>query len=376
MKTVKGFQDFVGPEAAKRVKVLEIIRGEFETYGFEPAETPTVEYEEFVKSGANNNTISEIFKLQDRGERELALRYEFTFQLARIARNQKLPYKRYQIGRVFRDEPTGINRFREFTQCDADIVGASIKDEAEVLSLAKNILDKVGIKCIIYFNNRKLLNEVLVDVGVKERDREQVIRELDKLDRLSKKEVADSLKTFGAEKLLEIFEDKKNLTKYNFYKEIRDIEKLAKIYGLKLEFSPTLARGLAYYNGTIFEIKSKDIKETICAGGAYLIDDVQAFGFSFGLDRVTSLSDVIGGDVEYLILSLGEDVAAIGLAKKMRTKGICVSLLLDKSIGKGLEYANSKRIKKVVFVGKDEVGKGKFRVKDMESGKESLIEEI
>ena len=126
----------------------------FELYGFEPTESPTVEFEEFVGKDANEDTISEIFRLEDRGKRKLALKYESTFQLKRIAKNQKLPFKRYVMAQVFRDEPTGSNRFREFSQCDADVVGAGPKDEAEVLSLVSKILSELGIESIIYFNER------------------------------------------------------------------------------------------------------------------------------------------------------------------------------------------------------------------------------
>jgi len=155
MNSVKGFRDFVGADALKRAKVIGIIRRQFELYGFEPAETPAIEYEEFVKGdNEGDGVISDIFKLRDKGKRKLALKYELTFPLKRIARNQRLPYKRYQIEPVFRDEPISANRFRQFVQCDADVVGSSTKDEAEVLSLAKKILDELGIDCVVYFNSR------------------------------------------------------------------------------------------------------------------------------------------------------------------------------------------------------------------------------
>jgi len=141
MKTekVKGFNDFVGEEALKRSEIKKILVETFERYGFEPVETPIIEYEEFVKSSSSqgDEAISDIFKLRDKGKRNLALRYEFTFQLKRIAKNKKLPYKRYQIGEVFRDEPIQGNRFRQFTQCDVDVIGSTLKDEAEVLALIK-----------------------------------------------------------------------------------------------------------------------------------------------------------------------------------------------------------------------------------------------
>jgi len=370
---VKGFSDYIGEEALKRAKIRKIILDQFELYGFEPAETPTIEFEEFVKGdNINDDAVSDIFKLEDRGKRKLALKYESTFQLKRISQNQRLPYKRYQICRVFRDEPVSSNRFREFTQCDADIVGASAKDEAELLSMVANILDEVGIKSVIYFNNRKLLNEIMVGGGVEEKNREQVIRELDKLDKLPKKVVADSLKKLGAERILKVV-DKGDFEKFGSYKEIKELKKLCKLYGTKIEFSPTLARGLSYYNGTIFEIKVKDSKDSICAGGAYKIGAVQAFGFGIGLDRLAMLSPIEGDVTKVQIISIGEDKAAIGLASSLRDNGVSVNVLLDKGIGKALEYANAKGVGKVVFVGADEVKKGKFKVKDMSSGDEKML---
>jgi len=141
METVKGFKDYSGEEARKKAEIRKILVRTFEKYGFEPAETPIIEYEEFVKGeNPDDEAVSNVFKLQDRGKRKLALRYEFTFQLNRLAKNKKLPYKRYQIGEVFRDEPVSANRFRQFTQCDIDVGGSDIKDEAEVLAMFSEIL--------------------------------------------------------------------------------------------------------------------------------------------------------------------------------------------------------------------------------------------
>ena len=247
IQAVKGFKDFVAEDAIKRLKVKKIIQKQFELYGFGPAETPTIEFEEFVKGkNADDDAVRDVFKLTDRGGRKLALRYEFTFQLKRLARNQKLPYKRFQIGNVFRDEPVRTGRLREFTQCDADIVGSSIKDEAECLKIGKNVFDKLNIPVKICVNNRKLINEILVSENIEEKNREQAIRELDKLDKLSKKEVADNLKKINAEKLIKVFTEKeKFFEKYSFYKEIKEIKKLCKLYGFDIEFRPFLARGLS-----------------------------------------------------------------------------------------------------------------------------------
>ena len=154
--------------------------------------------------------------LQDRGKRNLALRYEFTFQLKEFAKNKKLPYKRYQISYNFRDEPIREGRTRQFIQCDADIVGSTLKDEAENFSILKEVLEKLGIEFTIYFNNRKLLDEILEKEGIK--NKVEVIREIDKLDKLSEKEVKQNLKKYDAERVLSIFNnDEKYFEKYKSY---------------------------------------------------------------------------------------------------------------------------------------------------------------
>jgi histidyl-tRNA synthetase len=377
INNVKGFRDLLGDEAVKRAGVRKIVQEQFELYGLEPAETPTIEFEEFVKGGEErNDVVSEIFKLEDRGKRKLSLKYESTFQLKRIAKNQKLPYKVYQISRVFRDEPTSSNRLREFTQCDADIVGSSLNDEAEFFSLVKSILDRLGIKSTIYINNMKLLNEIMVCENIEEKYRGDVIHELDKLDKLSKKEVADNLKKFNAEKILKIFEGgDKDFEKYNYYGEIKELKKMCKFYGVNVVFQANLSRGLSYYNGTIFEIKTKKMKETICGGGAYPIVGIQSFGFSLGLDRLSTLSSIKGEKTKVQIISIGNDKPSIILANTLRENGISVNLLLNKSLGKAMDYANSRGIGKVIFVGEEEIKKNKFKIKDMSSGEEEFLSE-
>ena len=372
--SVKGFNDFIDEEALKRAKIKNILVSVFEKYGFQPAETPIIEYEDFVKSeNQEDEAISDIFKLKDKGERNLALRYEFTFQLKRIARNKKLPYKRYQIGEVFRDEPTKTNRSRQFTQCDVDVIGSAVKDEAEILALTKEILEKLGIKFVIYINNRKLLNEILKELKIK--CKEQVIREIDKLDKLPEKVILNNLKKYKAEKILAILKKKETyFEKYNSYSEIRELKKYCKYYGIDLIFSPFLARGISYYNGNIFEIKTPKSKETICAGGSYKINETQGTGISFGLERLSSASKIKIKNNNILVISLNQDKVAIKFVQKLRSKGKNANLFYGKP-SKALEYANSYKIEKVIFVGKEEVKKGKFKVKDMKTGKESLKSE-
>ena len=376
-ETIKGFNDFTGEEALKRAKIKKIIQKQFELYGFEPAETPVIEEEGFVRGdNVGDEVISDIFKLQDKGKRKLALRYEFTFQLKRIAKNKKLPYKRYQIGPVFRDEPVSANRFRQFTQCDADVVGSNLKDEAEVLATIKNIGKKLGIDLIIYINNRKLLNEILQEQGIDDGNIDKVIREIDKIDKLSEKEILNNLKKYGAEKLLKILKkSEKEFEKYSSYKEIKELKKFCKLYGFDIKFSPSLARGLSYYNGSVFEAKVKGTKESVAGGGAFLINGIQSFGYGMGLERLSLLAKIKPDNIKFLVLSIEQDKEAIKIAEKMRSNGVAVMVLIDKGISKALEYANSKKIEKVIFVGKEEIKKKKFKIKDMKTGKEKLVSE-
>lgn len=373
-ETVKGFKDYSGEEARKKAEIRKIIVETFEKYGFEPAETPIVEYEEFVKGeNSGDEVISDIFKLKDKGKRALALRYEFTFQLKRLMKNKKLPYKRYQIGEVFRDEPITANRFRQFTQCDVDIIGSTINDDAEVLAVTDEILKKLHVKSTIYIGNRALLNEILSTIGIK-KNQDAILREIDKFDKLPETEVIKNLKRYNAEKLLSILKKpEKYFVKFENYKNIKELKEYCKIYGIIVKFQPFLVRGLSYYNKNVFEIKIKGMKETIIGGGAYMFNGVQCTGLSFGLERLTNLVKIKKEDEKTLIVSLNQDKKAIEIVQKLRKKNHVASMYYGKP-SKALEYADSYNFQKVVFVGEKEIKAKKFKVKDMKTGKESLLE--
>ncbi len=373
METVKGFKDIGGIEAEKFYEVRKIIAETFEKYGFEPAETPIVEQEDFVKSESQDEAVSDIFKLKDRGKRNLALRYEFTFQLKRLMKNKKLPYRRYQIGPVFRDEPVSLNRLRQFTQCDADVVNSTFKDEAEILAMTNEILNKLGIKPIILVNNRKLLNEIMDDLKIKEKDKEQALREIDKFDKISEKEIEINLKKIGAEKFLKALKQGEDyFKKFESYKEIIGLMEYCKIFGIKILFSPTVVRGLSYYNRTVFEIKAKEIKETIVAGGSYIFNNIQCTGISFGLERISPIAKIKTEKEKYIIVSLNQDKEAIKIANKLRDSGKICTIYYGKP-SKALEYANAYFIQNAIFVGEKEKKSGKLKIKDLRTGKESIL---
>ncbi len=374
-ETVKGFSDYSGEEAEKREKIREILVRNFRLYGFEPAETPIIEYEEFVK-GENeyDEAVSSIFKLQDRGKRNLALRYELTFQLKRIAKNKKLPYKRYQIGEVFRDEPTSANRFRQFTQCDVDVIGSASNEEAEVMALVSRVFKELGISIVININNRKLMNEILEAQGITEKDRNNVIKEIDKLDKLSEAEVKDNLKKYKAEGILAVFKKPAPYFKrYKSYSEILELERYCKMYGISVNFQPSLARGLSYYNGSVFEAKTGAMKETIAGGGSYIINGMQSTGISFGIERLSQLARIKSENEKILIISIKQDKKAIQLAERLRKQGKAVTVL--GKINKAMEYANSYKIPYVIFIGSEEIKKKKFKLRDMKTGKEKMLSE-
>jgi histidyl-tRNA synthetase len=372
METIKGFRDYIGEEAEKRQRIKGILAETFMKYGFQLAETPIIEYEEFVKGqNVNDEAVSDVYRLKDKGDRRLALRYEFTFQLKRISKNQKLPYKRFQIGEVFRDEPTSSARFRQFTQCDVDTIGSSAKDEAEILAVANEVFDKLDIKNVIYVGNRKLLNEIIETEKLK--NKPQILKEIDKIDKLSEKEVKANLKKLGAEKLLNIFKQPESFfRKYDSYKEFEELKKFCKYYNVKINFQPSLVRGLSYYNGNVWEIKTKEMKETICGGGSYEVNGIQATGTAFGVERLTMLAKIENKKPKVLVLSIGEDAAAIKTAEKLRKKGDSVTMFYGGPT-KALDYANSYGIDKVIFIGKEEIKKKKMKIKDMKTGKESWV---
>lgn len=384
---VKGFRDIFYPESMQREKIRQVAENKFKLFGFLPLETPTIEYDELLKGdNEGDEAVSDRFKLQDKGKRKLGLRFEFTVQLSRIFKeypNIKLPFKRYQIGSIFRDEPLRADRYREFTQADADIIGdGSIRADAECLALAKSILDELNIKAEIKVNNRKLLNSILSNLKIKDKQ-QQILREIDKMDKLSEQEVKRNLKKIISENQIKslfnlLGKDLNYFVKNNFSgaEEIEELRNLGKIYDFDIIFTPILMRGFSYYTGNVWEIWSRDKKSALGGGGRY--DDkvgkyankkIPAAGISFG-----TLFDysVRAEGTEYLIVSLNQDKEAVKLAQKLREKGKSCTIYYGKP-SKALEYANSYSIQNAIFVGEKEIKAKKFKVKDLKTGKESVL---
>lgn len=398
--TVKGFQDYLPGVSLKRAKVREVIEKWFRLYGFAPWETPVVEYDELMRpdtlpSEGVDEAVSERFRLQDRGGRNLGLRYEFTFQLARIMKespNMKMPVKRYQIGEVFRDEPISARRFRQFTQCDVDIVGdGSVNADAEVLACFADILKELKVDIEINVNNRKLLDAIIKSVEIQ--NTKAVMRELDKVDKIGLDEVKMNLKKYAGTNqiitLLKLLEKDLNFFKENGFEgvdELLELMEVCKAYSVRVKFNPNLIRGLGYYTGNVFEIRAvkgaAGNKDSVAGGGRYdktvgkyLGRDIPAVGVSFGLERVTELANVkVDALPRVLILSIEQDLAAMKLAGKLRKRGISCGIDFRK-VGKGMDYANAMKVPWVLFLGESEVESKKYKLKNMESGKEEFLTE-
>lgn len=391
--TVKGFQDFLPPESQKRNAVKKIVEDQFLVYGFLPMETPLIEFDELMRSdslGEEDEAISDRFRLKDKAGRNLGIRYEFTFQLARIFKqnpNIKMPFRRYQIEKNLRDEPTGPGRFKEFTQCDIDVIGDSSQEcEAECISAWSDILKNLGIKAEFHVNNRKLINSILESIKIV--SKEEVMKELDKIDKIGEDEVKSNLKKYAdSMQILTIFKMfEKNLDFFvdNLFDgadEIKKLEKNLKNYGVKTVFNPFLVRGLSYYTGNIIEIKIQGQKSSIGGGGRYdklvgkyLGREIPAFGLSCGLERLTELAKIKINAIRVIVISLNQNSISVKTIQKLRKNDISSIIFYGKP-GKALEYANSYQIKNAIFIGEDEVSKKKFKLRDLSTGNEKMLTE-
>ena len=297
--TPKGFRDLAPALAKKKRGVISKIVDVLEEFGFEPIETPTIEFAETLK-GKYGEEEKLIYEFKDRGGRDLALRYDLTVPLARYVAtyNPPLPFSRYQIGQVFRGENPQAGRYREFTQFDFDTVGSdSVEEDAKIIAAAQKAVKNIGLlDAQMLINDRKNFEDIPQDV----------IRAIDKLHKVGEKGVKDELLA----KNLALDDIESHLFKIKSAKPTETLEKifnlLEKDHQLKKDkdflFDPTLARGLDYYTGAIFELKPSGDPKTLSIGSGGRYDNLigmfvypdkggtkketPAVGFSFGLDRL------------------------------------------------------------------------------------------
>ncbi len=398
----KGTKDISIEEKIQVNRVIKIITEVCEKYGFNPLQTTTLEKYETLsaKYAGGNEILKETFKLKDQGKRDLGLRYDLTVPLARyIAMNPniKMPFKRYEIGQVFRDGPTKLGRYREFTQCDVDTVGSSsMLADAELLAIASKVFSKLNLKFIIRVNNRKILDAILEAYNIPQEKREDVILSIDKLDKIEISGVKKELRDKGfknIDKLLNLIftndlNDVKKVIKNNEgILEINELLKYCKLLNIKnVKLDLSLARGLAYYTGTIFEVylKNSDIDSSVAAGGRYdnMIGSfignrkVPAVGISFGINVIKNALQESKGKIitQFYLIPINTLQESLKTLQKLRDNNLKVDIDLNsRSISKNLEYANSLKIPYVIIIGKDELNKNKIKLRDMKTGKEKLM---
>lgn len=407
----KGTRDLSPEEAIVRNKIVDTLKDVFEAYGYNPLQTPAFERYDILASkyAGGAEILKETFQFKDQGKRELALRYDLTVPMCRYVGmnpNLRLPFKRYAIGEVFRDGPVEKARYRQFTQCDIDVVGIKdMKADAEIIALAQRAFRKLGFDAVVGVNNRKLLNDLLLNAGVKKDKLDTALLTIDKLDKFGldavKKELAD--KNIGIKTIKKITEIiaikgtnnekigkiKSIIEKSEGIDEIDELFSLLSILKVDAEFDVSLARGLSYYTGTVIEVylKNSKVKSAVCAGGRYdnMIGsflgkgDFPAVGISFGLDRLydayaEKAKEVKKSITQVYIIPIGAFNESLKIAEELRNEDIKVDIdLAEKGPSKNLKYANSLGIPYVLFVGEEELKQGKVKLKDMNSGKEELM---
>ncbi|MBI3050975.1 histidine--tRNA ligase [Candidatus Woesearchaeota archaeon] len=412
LQTAKGTRDFPAEQAIARQRIAGALKRIFEIYGYSPLETPLIERYDVLaaKYAGGAEILKETFKLTDQGGRELALRYDLTVPMCRYLAmnpNLKMPFKRYQMGEVFRDGPIKLGRYRQFTQCDVDIVGAaSMKADAEIVSIAQSAFRELGLDVKIKINSRKVLNGILDTAKVKESLAEPAILALDKLEKFGVEEVRKELKEkkISAESIKaieglvavkgsnekKIEQLRKSMKSKQGEEGLREMEELLAnmVDTSNVIFEPSLARGLAYYTGPVFEAFPIDseVKSSLAGGGRYdkLIGnflgekkEYPAVGISFGLDAISEAAKAALSaktSAKLYVIPIKNYTAAAKIAAQFREQGIATDIdLLDRSVGKNLEYASAMGIPFVAIIGGQEIGQGKVKLRNMRTGEEALL---
>jgi histidyl-tRNA synthetase len=422
-KPPSGTRDFLPADIRRREYVVRIVRDVYESYGFEPLETPAFENVDTLlgKYGEEGNKL--IFKILRRGEHEasgeadLALRYDLTVPLARVvAQHQNdLPrlFKRYQIQPVWRADRPARGRFREFYQCDIDSMGStSPMVEVEQLSAVTDVLTRLGFDdFVIRLNHRGVLMALLGSFGIPESQQAEAVVVLDKLDKIGVEGVAGELAGRGVEKAaqaacLDFFAGGRSNQKAEWLRRILDripgneaagqLVELVELCdqttaGPRIRIDPSLARGLSYYTGAIMEITVPDLAGSLGGGGRYdnlvgmfLGKQVPACGFSLGLERIVvvmaerqmfpvSAMDV-PVDVMVTLWNQASRGDALALACELRQSGLRVEIYPDADkLGRQFKHASSRRAPFVAIVGDEERAQGTVSIKDLRSGDQQTV---
>ena len=413
---LKGFRDYLPQQMLLRQEVMNRIRRVFESHGFEPLDTPVLEYMEILtgKAGENEKLM---YHFEDAGEREVGLRYDLTVPLARfVAMHQNdiaLPFKRYHIAPVWRAEKPQRGRFREFWQCDADIVGVnSTLADAEALSTLVDAFHAIGLdRAVISINHRKLLEGIATVAGVPAGYAAGVFRTIDKLDKIGADKVRAELVDQGAsdtaaatilrvittkgtnEELLELAEQElgEHATAVDELRQILQHLKALGVPETSYRIDLALARGIDYYTGPVWEAQVEEPKiGSVGSGGRYdgligtfLGRDVPATGVSLGVERIIDVIQEFDllpsarSTAQVAMVFVEETFAVSGeIARELRAAGFNIdqSLASTKGIGAQLKYADRRGIPYALIPGTEELANGQVSLKNLSTGDQMLID--
>jgi len=412
-KLLKGFRDQLPNAMLQKKKMIAKLENTFESFGFAPIDTPVLEFTEILLGKGGEETDKQLYRFLDNGKRDVTMRYDLTVPLARFTAQHYnelgMPFKAYHIDKVWRGENTHRGRYREFYQCDFDILGTSSNfSDVEIGSLIytaiKNLIGSDDF--VIRINNRKVLNALMQKLGIQDKtvevlrvvdkiykqSRDKVIDELNKKVGLSNEQIQEVLNFIDIkgsnseilEKLETLFAD------FEYAKEgienLKEFHSLFTAMGIPekcYQFDLSIARGLDYYTGTVFETMLLNLPElgSICSGGRYdnlaelyTTNKIPGVGASIGLDRLSDgleLDFSVSTPAEVLILNMDRNYKAeyLKIAQELRLANIKTELFTDdKKLDKQLKYANRKGFKFVLMLGSNEFENNLVTLKDMSNG--------
>ena len=401
-------------------QMKEKIAKSYEKFGFLPIDTPVIEMSEVLLAKAGGETEKQIYRF-NKGENDLALRFDLTVPLAKYVtqyyNNLAFPFRRYQIGKVYRGERPQKGRFREFYQCDIDIIGdgeLSIINDAELPAVIYNTIRELGFSDFtICMNNRKILNGLFKELNQEENSVE-IMRIIDKLEKIGKENVIECLRDINVpeqeiNKIMEFIQidgttdekleklEKLNISNELFKKgleELRQVVKYVRGFGVpdtNFKVDLTIARGLDYYTGTVYETFLNDYREigSVCSGGRYenLAEyytdrKLPGVGVSIGLTRLfyklnelKAINAKQTSIAKVLVISMVEDMSkSLETATKLRANGINAEVYLeDKKIKAKFKYADRLKIPYVIVVGEDEIANNVVTLKNMQTGEQETL---
>ncbi|MGE5192352.1 MAG: histidine--tRNA ligase [Deltaproteobacteria bacterium] len=421
-QTLKGFRDYLPPAAMARERILEIARTVYRSYGFSPIDTPALEYTEILLGKGGEESDKQLFRFTDQGGRDVAMRFDLTVPFARFAAQHLndigTPFKRYHLGSVWRGENIQRGRYREFMQCDFDTIGTeSNAADIETLLVIHDLFMAIGFERFkIRINNRLILNGLLEKLGLSDKAA-GVLRALDKLRKIGRDGVlAEIVERVGATaeqagKVLElaqltgtpgeILDRLATLLAGSAHGEdgvarLRELFAATATAGIpaeRIELDVSIARGLDYYTGTIYETFLTDDPSigSVCSGGRY--DNLAALfthqklpgvGASLGVDRLLAALEKMGKvesastPAPVLVVFFDQQRLAdyLRIGRLLRAAGINTEVFPDaRGVGKQLKYADKKGFRLAVIAGPDEFQSGQWKIKDLKSGQQTTVAE-